>query len=351
MSKRRMNNNKKLLLIIVGIIIIAGLIYGFRMLRDVFGSSRNAEEISIIVPQGWGLAQISEALANEGIISHPRVFRLYAGRQNGVVFQQGNHFVNRNMSYSQLITALSTIPPFRLPEGTEQVTIPEGFELREIADRLYNRGLIDRERFIYEIENGDFDFDFVRAIPTASRIYRLEGYLFPATYDILPNYTEWDIINVMLQTFERIVLPVYNEINPTQSLDEIIIMASMVEREAVHDGERATIAGVFYNRIARGMLLQSCATVKYTFDLGTRPAVLTNAQTRIDTPYNTYMHPGLPIGPIGSPGLASIHAAMEWEHHDYLYFTANVDWNGHVFSRTLAEHNAASRERERANRQ
>ncbi|MCL2837482.1 MAG: endolytic transglycosylase MltG [Oscillospiraceae bacterium] len=333
-----------LLIIIVVIIAVATIVF--------FVSCRggSGEDVVITIPAGAGLNQISEILSRENIVSSARSFRRYASNQNNIMFQQGDHVLNGNMSYAEIIEVLQRIPQPIIPDGTERVTIPEGFELRNIVDRLYSRGLIDRDRFMREVENGVFDFDFVRAIPTANRIHRLEGYLFPATYDILPTHTEWDIINMMLQAFESNVIPVYNRINPTQTLDEIVIMASIVEREAVNNAERPTIAGVFYNRIRIGMLLQSCATVKYTFDLGTRPAVLSIAQTRMDSPYNTYMHAGLPVGPIASPGLLSLQAAMEWETHDYIYFTANIDGTGHVFSRTLAEHNAASREREQAHR-
>jgi len=314
--------------------------------------SGSGEDVVITIPAGAGVIQIADILDDANIVSNARNFRRYVANLDfNPLFQQGNHLVNSNMSNAELVEVLQRIPQNILPEGTTRVVIPEGFEVRNIANRLDYLGLIDIDTFFHEINYGEFDFDFVRAIPTPqNRIHRLEGYLFPATYDIPPDATEWDIINQMLQTFERVVLPVYNELNPTETLDQIIIMASIVEREAVNDGERPTIAGVFYNRIRIGMALQSCATVKYTFDLGTRPAILSTAQTRVDTPYNTYVHPGLPVGPIANPGLASIRASIEWENHDYIFFTANIDSTGHVFSRNLADHNAASRQREQANR-
>lgn len=344
--------NKKLFAItmLISVIVIFSVIFMFRVYRDVSGTSRQTDYITITIPQGAGVSQISNILRSERIISHPRIFRFYVGRQNDVLFQQGDHTLNRNMSFTEIIEILGTIPQIRQPEDVVRVTIPEGFEVRHIMDRLYNAGLINRDRFMHEVNNGDFDFDFVRAINLQGRINRLEGYLFPATYDILPTDTEFDIVNMMLQAFNDIVLPVYNEINPSQTLDEIIIMASIIEREAVNDAERPNISGVFNNRIRIGMMLQSCATVKYTFELGERPAILSYAQTRIASPYNTYRYAGLPIGPIAVPGLPSIRAAMQPATHDYIFFTANVDGTGHVFSRTLAEHNAASRERERATR-
>jgi len=338
---------KKLIFILILLAIVAAMIF-FVCSACNRGSG---EDITITIPAGAGTIQIANILDDANIVS-ARSFRRYVNQLDSMpLFQQGTHIVNSNMTNTELVEVLQRIPQNILPAGTERVTIPEGFELREIVERLYARGLIDRDMFMYEVNNGEFDFDFVRAIPQGhGRINRFEGYLFPATYDILPTDTEWDIINMMLQAFERNVIPIYNRLNLSRTLDEIIIMASIVEKEAVNDRERPTIAGVFYNRIRIGMALQSCATVKYTFDLGTRPAILSIVQTRIDTPYNTYVHTGLPIGPIANPGLASIHAAIEYQQHDYLYFTANIGSTGHIFSRTLAEHDAASREREQANR-
>ena len=348
-KRKRINNNVRFIIFLLVLAVIAATTIFF----TCFNNGGDAEDVVIIIPAGSGVIQISEILNDANVVSSARNFRRYVldlENIDNIVFQQGNHIVNRNMSNSEIVEVLQRIPQPILPDGTVRVTIPEGFELREIVERLYALNLIDRDIFMDEVNNGEFDFDFVRAISYQGRVNRLEGYLFPATYDILPDDTEWDIINKMLQAFNNRVVPLYNELNPSQTLDEIIIMASIVEKEAVNDGERATVSGIIYNRTRAGWLLEFCSTVKYTFDLGTRPAILSNAQVRVDTPYNTYMHPGLPIGPIANPGLASIRAAMEPESHNYFFMSATIEGDGHIFSRTLAEHNAAARAREQANR-
>jgi len=347
MSKRRVSNNIKFVVFLLVIAIIGAVVF-----FTCSGCERGPiEDVVITIPAGAGVIQIAELLDEANVVPSARNFRRYVNDLDQVpLFQMGNHTVNSSMSNAELVEVLQRIPQPALPDGTVRVTIPEGFELREIVERLYALNLIDRDVFMNEVNNGEFDFAFVRAIPAQGRVNRLEGYLFPATYDILPTDTEWDIINRMLQAFNNRVIPIYNEINSAQTLDEIIIIASIVEKEAVNDGERPTVSGIIYNRTRDGWLLEFCSTVKYTFDLGTRPAILSNAQVRVDTPYNTYMHPGLPIGPIANPGLASIRAALEPQSHDYFFMSATIAGDGHIFSRTLAEHHAAARERERATR-
>jgi len=335
--------------IMLAVILLLGVIYGYGVFRDVFGSSRVAAPVEITIPQGAAVNQIADILKQNGIIKQPFLFKLYSNRKGGGgYFFAGDYYLNKNMSYAAIIEILKKSPQNVLPGGAVRVTIPEGFEFKQIADRFADMvGHIDRDRFTVAANNGVFEFDFIKDIKRQEN--RLEGYLFPATYDILKDDDEYVIINKMLKAFSEAVVPVYEEIKPringkNQTLDEIVIMASVVEREAVGDNDRSLVSSVFYNRIARGMRLESCATVEYI--LHERKAVLSVADTQINSPYNTYRNTGLPAGPIASPGLAAIRAAMEPEKSDYLFFTLNKTGDDHVFTKTLAEHNAATRERE-----
>ena len=212
--------------------------------------------------------------------------------------------------------------------------IPEGYELRNIADALEEKGLIDRSRFEDELEKGKFDYDFINEISRKKN--RLEGYLFPATYEIEPGTGEHEIIDMMLKKFNDTVVPLYKQSGSTYSLDEIVTMASLVEREAANDSERGKVASVFYNRLEKGMTLSSCATVQYI--LKERKTILSTSDTKIKSDYNTYINKGLPVGPIASPGEKSVRAALYPEKTDYLYFAAKADGSANVFSKTGEEH-------------
>lgn len=234
------------------------------------------------------------------------------------------------MSYDE-ITEVLIQPP---QKDNYTVTIPEGYEFRQIVNLLEENGIINREVFLREAESGEFDFDFVKQIP--QRENRLEGYLFPDTYTFRPEDSEHDVILRMLENFNNKAMSVINEANSGKSVDEIIILSSIIEREAASDDDRGKIASVFVNRLNIGMKLESCATVQYI--LKERKSVLSNEDTQIDSPYNTYKNSGLPIGPIASPGIKSIQAALYPEQTNYLYFMAARDGKSSVFAETYEQH-------------
>jgi UPF0755 protein len=172
----------------------------------------------------------------------------------------------------------------------------------------------------------------------------LEGFLYPDTYKIeSENITPQGIVRQMLSRFEQVALPLYQKGRSQTSFDlrEWVVLASIVEKEAVVASERSRIAGVFISRLLKGMRLQSDPTVEYALGIRqTADQPLTFAQVKTLSPYNTYLNPGLPPTPIASPGLASLEATLAPEKTDYLYFVARYDGT-HVFSRTLKEHETA----------
>ena len=189
-------------------------------------------------------------------------------------------------------------------------------------------------KFIDEVNHGSFDYSFLSGIDRKD--FRLEGYLFPATYEIVLGESEHSIINRMLDAFQLNILPLYEESKTDKSLDEVIIMAPIIEREAANDQERGKVSSVFYNRLEIGMTLSSCATVQYI--IGERKDILSNRDIEIKSPYNTYKNHGLPYGPIASPGINSVKASLYPEETDYLYFAATKDGSYNVFSKTGEEH-------------
>ncbi len=307
---------------------------------DIFGlKPGKGDEVMVKIPEGSSVRDISIILDDERIISHPVLFRVYEKLGGGHMFQQGGHLVGKGMSYGSIIKKLTSTPDVGVYD-TVKVLIPEGYEARMIAKKLSELGLVDEDRFMRELEEGDFDFDFIDKI--TRRENRLEGYLFPATYEILVGESEHDIINRMLTAFEQRIVPLYEKSGTKYSLDEIVTMASIVEREAANDSERGKVASVFYNRLNKNMTFGSCATVQYI--IKERKDVLSNSDIKIKSPYNTYINKGLPIGPIASPGESSVKAALYPDDTDYLYFAARADGSENVFTRTNEEHLQVVRE-------
>lgn len=324
--------------------------------------------IPIDIPMGSNTASIANILKDKGIIRYPNVFKILS-KLNGYdgMYQSGTHFVendkNRDSltnivkSYDRLMRILIDKP------HSIKVVIPEGYTYKQITDALYRKKLIDTDKFDNVANKDKFDYKFLQDLTRKNN--RLEGYLFPDTYEFDLKAGEKEIIRRMLENFNNKFKPQYyddikklnekyKKYNLKMDVDRIIILASMIEREAKDDAERAVIAGVFYNRLT-GMnkapkTLESCATIQYIYlnkDSGIseenkkriQKGIILDSDTAIDDPYNTYKRTGLPPGPICCPGKASIEAALRPADTKFLYFVAMNDGSGkHDFSLNLKEH-------------
>lgn len=213
-----------------------------------------------------------------------------------------------------------------------KVTIPEGFQITQIASVLEKKGIISSDKFLKACK----DYNIPGYIKNDNaRTYKLEGYLFPDTYEFKKNMAGKAIIDTMLGRFTSVIAGVKKEPEiKIDDLDKIITMASIVEREAEIEKERAVISSVFYNRIKLNMKLQSCATVEYA--LGYHKEKLTYNDLKVKSSYNTYLVSGLPEGPICSPGKSSIIAAAKPQSTDYVYFVSNND-KTHFFTKNYSE--------------
>lgn len=317
---------KKLIIITaVCLLAAAALITSFFAASDIAGVSKGT---SITIDEGMTTARAAEILKDSGVIKFPLAFRLIS-RQLGydTKIRPGVCTVTAGMSYKEILEGLTNAKA-----ETVKVVIPEGYEAKEIAERLSD--LVSEEEF-YKAMSLDYDYDFLKNLP--SREFPLEGYLFPATYEFEIGISAEEIINTMLRTFDSHFTDEYKarakELG--KSIDEIVTLASIIERESNSGNDRAKIAGVFYNRLRINMKLQSCATVQYI--LKERKTVLSTEDTKIDSPYNTYLYSGLPKGPISSPGEECIKAALYPEDTDALYFVLGADGK-HIFSKTYEEH-------------
>lgn len=328
-KKRKQLFAKKafLAVLVVVLVMTGGYFYA-----DYMPGKDNGQVI-VTVSEGAGTAEIAGTLQKEGVISSKLFYRIMSklcrvdGKYNFGKFQ-----LERNAGYKEIFRTLTQAGH---KMDAVKVTIPEGYEIYKIADTLSEKGLIDKDKFYYLVDYGEFDYDFVKELP--QRDNRLEGYLFPDTYYFVPG-DEYGVINEMLAQFDVVYQEYKDRADEIgMSMDEVITLASIIEREARGDEDRKLVSSVFHNRLksAEYPYLQSCATVQYV--LKERKAVLSVEDTRIDSPYNTYINKGLPIGPIASPGKKAIEAALYPEESPYLFFVLGSD-NKHHFSETFGEH-------------
>ncbi|MDA8236206.1 MAG: endolytic transglycosylase MltG [Clostridia bacterium] len=309
---------------------VVGFMVGKELLSPVTPGS--SEKVVITIPGGASTGKVAAILTEQRLIKNDRVFSLYArfqGLDNKL--KAGEYQFSPAMSVQEIVDALT-----KGVVTTYTFTIPEGYNTKQIAKVLVDKGYVNDEKFWQAVEKGNFEYDFLKGLPNGRQ--RLEGYLFPATYKITKGMTEEQIIDRMLKRFSQEITPEYkakaDKLGLT--LHEAVTLASIIEREAVADEERPKVAAVFLNRIKKGMKLESCATVQYA--LGENKTRLLYKDLRIDSPYNTYLIKGLPVGPIANAGSPSLQAAVNPADVDYLFFVVSVDGK-HAFSKTLAEHN------------
>ncbi len=330
---KRKKRRKRIFICSVAAVLAVAIIgtAGFEIFSDVVGLGGDDKLYVVDVPAGAGASTVANLLANRGVIKFAPLFRVYAG--NRYMFQQGRHSVSSSMSYRELLQTFASYADGGVGDQVE-VLIPEGSEAKQIAQILEDAGLVTAEEFMNEVNYGTFDYSFLTGLTRTEN--RLEGYLYPATYQIFPGTSAHDIVSMMLDAFSSKVMPVYNASNTRDSVDYVITLASVIEREAASEAEMPIVSSVFNNRLYEGRKLESCATVQYI--LGERKPVLSEADTKIDSPYNTYIHEGLPVGPISSPGLAAVKAALYPEATPYMYFVAASDGSKNYFSVTYEEH-------------
>lgn len=328
---------------IIILLVLALIAYkGYSNITDTSEvESYNDEYVEVVIPKGANTATIAKILKEEDLIKSEFAFKSNAKKLNVAGdFKAGKYKLSKSMDVFDIFDVITVALP-EVEEDIVRVTIPEGFEITRIADRLEEKLGIDKAYFIELTENKnnfEDEFEFLRLLNDGQS---LEGFLFPATYDIKQNEDEEKIIKMMLKAFDGVYNSDIKEQLNGRSLNEVITMASIVEREGKIDDERPIMAGVFYNRIQAGIPLGSCATVQYI--IGERKPVLSKQDTKIDSPFNTYINKGLPPRPIAAPGRVSIRAALNPAETDYYYFVLTGQDGSHTFTRTLEEHNNAKK--------
>lgn len=302
-------------------------------------ASSDSTPIPFTIQPGENGATVAVRLERLGVIRDAELFRLVL-RYWGVDAQieAGDYVLRGDMSLSEVVSQLQH---GRLQ--TKTVTVREGLRAEEMAHLLASEGLVDQEEFIQLVRDDAFHYDFLRDRPDDAP-KTLEGFLFPDTYQFAVNISTTAVIDAMLQNFDqRITIEMRQQaLDAGLNLFQVLTLASVVEREAVVPEERPIIASVYLNRLRRGMYLEADPTVQYAkgYDPEAErwwPSLSLDELRAVDSPFNTFIHPGLPPGPICSPGLASIEAVLDPADTDYLFFHAKGD-GSHAFAETFEEH-------------
>ncbi len=297
--------------------------------------------VVFVVAPGQALSAVASSLESEGLIRDAATFELLA-RVRGLdrEVQAGEHALRRSMSAEEVLAALLVAAG-----PSVKVTVPEGWRYEQVAERFSEEGVVDEAEFSGLVASG---MPVERGFPQVPDGASLEGYLFPDTYEFEPDAGAASVIEGMLDNFEARFSVAMREQTAASgmSVHEVVTLASIVEREAAVPEERSRIAAVFLNRLAEPpYLLDADPTVQFALGYDRVNGSwwtrwLTTDDLSVDSAYNTYVHPGLPPGPIASPGLAAIKAVLEPEEGDWMYFVADdVACDGsHVFAATWEEH-------------
>lgn len=343
-----MANSVKAITYIVLVLVVAIFISIFviRVGNDVFAFVKSEETVEITIPEDATTQDIASILYDNGIISYPNIFKLYASvKKESGEYLAGDYTVSPSMSYDDLRNEFKP----KAVEGTSWITIPEGYSTDEIIDLMLSYGIGERETYVDVINNYDFDYWFIdeleeKGIPEG-RYYRLDGYLFPDTYQFYNSSSEVTVINKLLARFDQVFAEAYRSraAELGYSVDDILSIASLIEKEAGTADDYRKVSSVFHNRLKRPSqfpMLQSDATTAYALQIltGERPKTVTPEDNNTDSPYNTYLNAGLPPGPISNPSASAIRYALYPMDSNYFYFISANDGST-FYASSLVEHN------------
>ena len=312
---------------IIPVIIIVAFIIAFITYRNVIKHPlKVTEDIVININEGDSFYSIINNLKEEDKLKGIPFIKLYVKLSNkNIEVKSGEYLINKDSSIDDIIEITSKGEALNLID----ITIPEGYTIEDIASSLENEGICSKEDFILAVN--EYELPSYVKVDSQKR-YNLEGYLFPDTYKVKIGETPKEIISKMVLRFEEVSNSVEKDLNieiENNDIEKIITIASIIEKEARLDSERALISSVIYNRLNEDRMLQIDATVIYA--LGEHIDKVYLKHLEVDSPYNTYDNYGLPIGPISNPGSESIKAALNPEKTDYLFYVLKDD-NSHYFT-------------------
>lgn len=340
-GKRRGSGRRRATAIVTGVVVLifAIALVGAVVAWSVFMRADMADvapgqSVQVEIPAGAGTQRIAEILAESGVVKNAAMFRLSArlAEADGQL-RAGVYELATGMPDDLVIEKLVQGPAIE----TVTVTIPEGWRITQIAKRFAKEAGIPEEEFRALAESGAKEFSADHPYLEDAYQGSLEGYLFPKTYTFEKDATARDVIEMMLDQFDTEIAEV--DVKGAEklglSLPELVTAASILERETKLPKELGKVSSVIHNRLDIGMPLQMCSTVVYV--LNRNELRLTTAETRTESPYNTYVNKGLPPGPIASPGLAALKAAADPADTDYIYFVLTGKDGSHTFASNNAD--------------
>ena len=359
-TKKKSKAKGCLVTVLVLLVLVAvGGYFGYGYVQDslkpVDASSK--DYVTVQIPDGANVQEIGSTLEKSGLVKHGLIFSLYAKYYSHANLKSGYYNLKKSMSTDELIQELQKggTPEAQAPV-LANLTIPEGYTLEQIAQTVGQlqgefKEPLTADAFLAKAQDETFISQLVAKYPNllgslptkdSGVRYRLEGYLFPATYTIKDSTTVESLIDEMVAAMDKAMSPYYATIKEKNlTVNELLSIASLVEKEGAKTEDRKKIAGVFYNRLNAGMPLQSNIAILYAQGkLGQKISLADDAgiDTTIDSPYNVYTNLGLMPGPVDSPSLDAIEASVNQTKSDYLYFVANVEDGKVYFATTKEEH-------------
>ncbi len=340
---------KKIMKYFMIALLVIVLVGGFFTWNYIKGETQpvdtaQTELVSFEIEQGASVKEVSKALEEEGIIRNSKLFNFYLKFKNVSGFKSGLYHVSKSMTLDEIIAELSGQGKDK-DQNTTKVLIREGEQLTEIAKEVEKSTKYTAEDFMAKVQDEDFLRYLVQKFPkllTQSYNgyqvkYVLEGYLFPATYDMNDSKTLQMLITEMVAKTDEVMSKYYDKILASDyTLQEIMALASLIEKEGTKLEDRKKISSVFHNRIKENMKLQTDVSVQYA--LGEHKEALSLSDLEVDSPYNLYQNYGVGPGPYNSPSEDAIVAALEPEKTDYLYFLADIKTKEIYYAKTYEEH-------------
>lgn len=338
-AKRKLKKSALAGLLVIAALVIAA-VCGWGYISP--GTVDLSGPVTVNIASGMGTKAVAARLAEAGVVKNAASFSFYVrGEGADGDLRPGSYTFEGEVDYAAVLAELLR---GGVAENTKNVTVPEGKTVPQVAAIWEEAGLCTAEEFLTACAEADLPYDYIPAESPDDRPYdRLEGFLFPETYNVLLTWGAEDLVELQVGQFDKIWTDERREqaaaLGDDYDAHKVLTVASLIEREAKVDAERPLIASVIYNRLAIGQLLQIDATIQYI--LGEQADRVLYKHLEIDDPYNTYMYEGLPPGPICSPGAACIDAALNPAETEYYYYRTKNDGSGeHNFARTFAEHQA-----------
>ena len=328
-GRKPMNGLTYLIMVLCCSCLLAGLVW--IMSVDVLGFTSEDAEVTVTIPKDFTMGEVAKILEDEDVISFKLLFRIFAGISNAdEKISGGTYVLNKNYDYRAIINGMTKSGSKKVEV---EIVIPEGYTMAQIFELLEQQKVCYADELWETAKNHNFEYDFLDQ-STVGQERRLEGYLFPDTYKFYMNDTATNVIKKMLDNYNTKITEEYKEKAQSlgYSMRDIITVASIIEREAAGDADRANIASVIYNRLENASgptagYLQLDSTINYII-YGTDQEF----STEIDSPYNTYLHKGLPAGPISNPGIKAIEAALNPANTNYYYFAIDKNQVTQFFS-------------------